>query len=235
MLNTALSAQRRRVSGVCARRRCPNRAWSGTPGSAVVLVDSFAVSMAASTKTRCVSKRQVAKWKRLVGRAQDNPIKNQIWCIYAPIACSKSSCLWMMTMMCVYVCLCAWVCVKVVENVWKTEAGFPRFMAILHEKGNSTPLTPRQMTTSMIYIWFWLQLKQHCFWVVLLPKMRDRESATCGCLVFVVCQFAGWFVITLIIIFMWDMECVRFSPWSLLIYSYGACKIYDQQYKHRYR
>jgi len=53
---------------------------------------------------------------------------------------------------CVYVCLCAWVCVKVVENVWKTEAGFPRFMAILHEKANSTPLTPRQMTTSMIYI-----------------------------------------------------------------------------------
>lgn len=70
-LSTALSAQRRRVSGASARRMCPNRAWSGTPGSAVVLGDSFAISMAASTKTRCVSKRQVAKWKRLVGRARE--------------------------------------------------------------------------------------------------------------------------------------------------------------------
>lgn len=68
-------------------------------------------------------------------------------------------------------------------------------------------LTPRQMTTSMIYIWFWLQLKQHCFQVA----APENWGATCGCSLFGVCQFAGWFVITLIIIFMWLVVFVSFA------------------------
>lgn len=52
---TALSAQHRRVSDACARTRYPSRALSGIPISAVVPVDSCAISMAASIKIRCVS------------------------------------------------------------------------------------------------------------------------------------------------------------------------------------
>lgn len=113
---TALSAQHRRVSDACARTRYPSRALSGIPISAVVPVDSCAISMAASIKIRCVSNGVASVcWQLCVcarvacGRWKLKRLVDELQADSTPNACTSITSISTLTV-CILVCVCIYMC-----------------------------------------------------------------------------------------------------------------------------